>query len=108
MLRSGYGGIVHGMAEEIGLDVRHGHTVDSITRDFINKATLTFAPQGPSQTPPPSQQCDMVVLSGPITNFVRGSSDGTRPPILKPASAGEERIFFQEGSHAIPHFSCRI
>jgi uncharacterized protein (TIGR03792 family) len=93
MLKDGYGGIVNRLAKEVDLDVRYGHRVVGVKRGLGAGATLSF---GGSQG---DETCDVLVLSGPITQFVRGSNDGSTRPILTPPSLVERSVF--EGKQAM-------
>lgn len=85
MLRSGYSALVEALAAEVHLDARLGVQVLGVER-ARSGATLHFAGR-------PSEHCDIVVLSGPIPEFVGGSMDRTRPAILNPATEAEDRLF---------------
>eukprot|EP00505_MAST-04D_sp_SCG-Rhode-Island_P004492 Stramenopile-MAST_4_protein_4492 len=93
MLKDGYGGIVNRLAKEVDLDVRYGHRVVGVKRGLGAGATLSF---GDGQG---DEACDVLVLSGPITQFVRGSNDGSTRPILTPPSRVERSVF--EGKQAM-------
>ncbi len=102
-----------GAAPQVGLDVRLNATVTVVDRsgaaaggpvrlvveyaDGGHALPTAGGASGEQHTPPrrgsaAEELCDGVVLSGPITQFVRGSNDGTRPPILD-ASAEEFDLF---------------
>ena len=102
MLPAGYGALVDAIAAEAAVDVRFGWRALSIVRGSARAAAAaaaraaTFAEgestrsatihfDGPQAHPP--QTCDLLVLSGPIPEFVAGSLDGSRAPILSPAAA---------------------
>ena len=108
MLRDGYGAVVDALARDAGLDVRLGARVVAVERPGAGgstggggggggggAATLRFADPAAH----PDEQCDLVVLSGPIPRFVRGSDDGSVAPILTPATAAEADHF--AGQHAM-------
>jgi hypothetical protein len=89
MLPEGFGAIVAALAKEVDLDVRLGYTVRSITRSRVGGVQMDFAtPAGVA-----AESCDLLVLSGPIPEFVRGSADGTRPAILTPPTGEEQGLF---------------
>ena len=54
-------------------------------------ATLQF-----EDTSIKDEACDFVVLSGPITNYVRGSNDKKVHPILDEVSVGETSLFYSK------------
>ena len=89
MLPEGFGAIVAGLAKEVDLDVRLGHTVSSITRSRAGGVRIQFA----TPTNTEAESCDILALSGPIPEYVRGSADGTRSPILTPPSDEEMGLF---------------
>jgi hypothetical protein len=89
MLPEGFGAIVAALAEEVSLDVRLSHTVRSITRSRVGGVRIDFATPADAA----AESCDLLVLSGPIPEFVRGSADGTRPAILTPPTGEEQGLF---------------
>ena len=96
MLPEGFGAMVDALANEVGLDVRMNTTVISIDRsgDSGSAVRLVVRSPGPSGATVDSEElCDMLALSGPITEFVRGSNDGTRKPILSDPTVNETDLF---------------
>ena len=114
MLPAGYGAIVESLAKEVDLDVRFGWRVARIERHGGDgerreggdrdggrdggrasggggggSATLFF--YGRDDASP--EECDLLALTGAIPEFVAGSLDGSRPPILSPPSASEVAQF---------------
>ena len=114
MLPAGYGAIVESLAKEVDLDVRLGWRVARIERHGGGEhreggdggrdggrasgggsggggggATLFF--EGRADASP--EKCDLLALTGPIPEFVAGSLDGSRPPILSPPSPSEVAQF---------------
>ena len=109
MLPAGYGAIVDALAAEADLEVRLGWRVSRIERHrglrgglhgVGGSATLFFddgeaeggGGEGGGGAHPP-EQCDVLALTGPIPEFVGGSLDGSRKPILAPPTAAEVRQF---------------
>ena len=88
MLPEGYGAMVDALAADGALSVRLGWRATSIERRRAGGAVVHFTGQRP-------QHCDLIALSGPIPEFVAGSLDRSRPPILHPATAAERDIFGQ-------------
>ena len=98
MLPDGYGAIVDALAAEADLDVRLGATVTSVDRAALSDADgqvkLTVRYDDAAEADEDEvEMCDMVALSGPITEFVRGSNDGSREAILKPPTDDEKSLF---------------
>ena len=56
----------------------------SITLQFENPLTY------------PDETCDFIILSGPITSYVRGSNDMKIKPILDQVSVGEHSLFYNK------------
>lgn len=95
MLPNGFGSMVDALAKEVGLDVRFNTTVWSVERNASAPVRLTVVqvPADAGAHAESTHECDFVVLSGPVTQFVRGSNDGTRAPILHPATDAERAVF---------------
>lgn len=97
MLPSGYGAMVEALAADVALDVRFAWRVTSIERAAAavggrsggGHATLHFA----EPLRQPRQACDLVALSGAIPEYVVGSLDGTRAPILAATALSERQLF---------------
>jgi len=96
MLPAGYGAMVRALVDDANLDVRFGWRVARVERmpptvpgSRRGRATLHFG--DPSAHP--SQLCDLLVLSGPLPEYVMGSLDGTRTAILAPAARSEVDFF---------------
>lgn len=91
MVREGFGAVLDGMIAEVNLTVRLNTRVVAITRssnatvadDLVRVRYVTD--HGPAQ----ETQCDIVVLSGALPKYVRGSVDSTTAPILHPPSPQE-------------------
>ena len=90
MLSQGYGAMVNALATDAHLDVRFGWRVTRAERGANGRrATLHFADELTHQP----QDCDFLVLTGPIPEFVVGSLDKSRPPILSPTAPLESQLF---------------
>ncbi len=101
MLPQGYGSIVDALAAEADIDVRLNATVTAVDRSALEAAaaggggggqirlTVRYSPTGDEEV----ETCDLLALSGPITDFVRGSNDGSRPAILTPPTDEEVSLF---------------
>jgi len=109
MMKDGYGSLIQALADEAGLDVRFNAEVVSVERPWSVAAASrgrsgqqhkpTYQRHDPGQhvrltlADRSEHSCDILVLSGPITNFVRGSDSGKVAPILSPPTAEEVRLF---------------
>jgi len=105
MLPEGFGSLVDALAAEAGLDVRLNATVTLVDREgggsgggpvrLVVETTTTSGGGGASGTEVTASEefCDLVALSGPITEFVRGSNDGARGPILQAPTEAEVDLF---------------
>eukprot|EP00041_Stephanoeca_diplocostata_P031974 m.1010532 g.1010532 ORF g.1010532 m.1010532 type:complete len:1024 (+) comp24060_c0_seq2:222-3293(+) len=99
MVREGFGAVIDGMIAEENLTVHLNTRIVSISRkgarhgesgdDLVDVEYVVGS--GPVQ----STQCDMIVLSGAVPKYVRGSVDGTTAPILHPPSPQEHTLFGQ-------------
>jgi uncharacterized protein (TIGR03792 family) len=97
MLKDGYGGIINNMAKEVNLNVKYGHKVKNILRSSVAMASsLPVTLQFEDSSTQPDATCDFVILSGPITNYVRGSNDLKVGPILNEVSVGERSLFYNK------------
>ena len=111
MLKDGYGGIINNMAKEVQLNVKYGYKVKNIIRrpSSSSSSSTLFANDGSSNGMEPSitlqfenpstypdETCDFIILSGPITNYVRGSNDMKIKPILDQVSVGEHSLFYNK------------
>lgn len=97
MLPEGYGSLIDGLAAEVNLDVRLNATVVSVDRSALPSGTDDSGQiklkVRYSEGPEEEEICDMLALSGPITEFVRGSNDGSRAAILNPPTDDEVSLF---------------
>jgi hypothetical protein len=103
MLKQGYGALIQSLADEADLDLRLNAEVVSVERPGLTQQTQQTQKQKQQQLPAApvrlhfadesTQECDILVLSGPITNFVRGSDSGKVAPILDPPTPEEARLF---------------
>ena len=102
MLKDGYGAMVDSIAKEVELDVRYGWKVKNIRRlqqqtlskdqkkkksSHLSSVVLEF------ENTTEDEECDFLVLSGPITNYIAGSVDHKVKPILTDASSKEKSLF---------------
>ena len=89
MLKDGFGAVAAALVDDVDLEVKLGARVTSITRSD-SVATVIYRQSGNSSTT--RIACDLLVLSGPIPKYVRGSTDGTVPPILTPPTPNERAV----------------
>lgn len=109
------------LATEVALDVRLNATVTNIQRQGLTSGyngtspvQLTVIVTTPSSASGGAKkeaegskvekfeekeeyeevfECDVLALTGPIPEFVKGSEDGSRPPILDPPTLSEISLF---------------
>jgi len=95
LLKEGFGSIGNAMASEVDLAINLNTRVTSIVRSD-GMATITTEPTtNPANGVAESEEheCDIVVLTGPIPQYVRGSLDATVNPILMPPTSEEFEHF---------------
>jgi uncharacterized protein (TIGR03792 family) len=96
MVEQGLGSIVQALAEEVNLDIRLATRVTAVERQPSDRPIrLVLSSDGADGTGTSSSEteCDLLALTGPIPEYVRGSEDGRRPPILHPATDDEQTVF---------------
>merc|ERR1711907_683657 len=86
MIKEGFGAMIQSMAKEAKLDVHLGVKVKSIVRTPGKPIQLTLSDSF-------THSCDLLVLSGPITTYVRGRDSGAIAPILHPPTSAEIDLF---------------